>query len=225
MIFSKNLINYQNYKYDKRKFFKFYLSLLKSNHVFLFLFYPKFDFNSRIIKVYLFFFNFATYFFTNALFFTDETMGKINIDRGDYNFLYNLPKIIYSFLISTFFNEIIKFFVLTEGGLIEFRNRTKKETILKTASKLKKIFKIKFAIFFVLNLILVGFFWIYLACFCAVYHNTQLHLIKDTIISFGTSFFAPFSAYLLPGIFRSLALKNKNLRIFYELNKILQFVL
>ena len=36
------------------------------------------------------------------------------------------------------FNTIIKFFALTEGGLIEFRNRTKKETILKTASKLKK---------------------------------------------------------------------------------------
>jgi len=64
-------------KYDRRKYFAFYFSLVKNNHLICFSFLPKFDFNSRIIKMYLFFFNFATFFFVNALFFTDETMGKL----------------------------------------------------------------------------------------------------------------------------------------------------
>ena len=87
-------------KYDNRTYFKFYFSLLKSNHLIFFSFLPKFDFNIRIIKMYLFFFDFATNFFVNALFFTDETMGKINNDEGAFNFIYNLPQIIYSSIIS-----------------------------------------------------------------------------------------------------------------------------
>ena len=45
--------------------------------------------------------------------------------------------------------------------------------------------------------------------FCAIYVNTQIHLIKDTLISFGISLLYPFVIYLLPGIFRILALSNK----------------
>ena len=173
--------------------------------------------------MYLFFFNFATYFFVNALFFTDETMGKINIDGGSFNFIYNLPQIIYSSIISAIINIIITLLAMTEDSFIEFRNKAIKEKkLLILASKLKKIFKIKFMFFFILNLIFLGCFWIYLSCFSAVYHNTQIHLIKDTLISFGTSFISPIIIYLLPGIFRIPALKNKNRKILYVISKVLQ---
>ena len=46
--------------------------------------------------------------------------------------------------------------------------------------------------------------------FCAIYSNTQIHLIKDTLISFGISLLTPFGFYLLPGIFRISALSNRN---------------
>ena len=49
----------------------------------------------------------------------------------------------------------------------------------------------------------------YIICFCGVYINTQIHLIKDTIISFGLSLIYPFGIYLIPGIFRIPALKAK----------------
>ena len=38
--------------------------------------------------------------------------------------------------------------------------------------------------------------------FCTIYKNTQFHLLKDTLMSFGISMFTPFGFYLLPGIFR-----------------------
>ena len=39
-------------KYDKRTYFSFYFSLIKCNHLLFFSFSPKFDFNSKIIKIY-----------------------------------------------------------------------------------------------------------------------------------------------------------------------------
>ena len=212
-------------KFDRRTYFQFYFSLLKSNHLLFFSFIPNLDFNSRIIKIYLFFFNFATYFFVNALFFTDETMGKINIDGGAFNFIYNLPQIICSSIISAVINIVIKLLAITEDNFIEFRNKSKKEKqILILASKLKTKYKIKFIFFFIIDLMFLGCFWIYLSCFSAVYHNTQIHLIKDTLISFGTSFISPLAIYLLPGIFRIPALKNNNRKIIYGISKIIQLL-
>ena len=210
-------------KYDKRKFFIYYLSLIKTKHILFFSFLPKFDFNSKMIKIYLFFFNFATFFFINALFFTDNTMGKINQNGGSFDFIYNLPQIIYSNIISSFINEIINLFALVEDAFIEYRNIAKRENVFRLSKQLIKTIIIKIVIFCILDLILLIFYWIYLSCFSAVYKNTQKHLLKDTLISFGTSFIYPFFFYLLPGLFRMLSLKSENRKILYGLTKILQF--
>ena len=73
----------------------------------LFVFYSN-DYNSTIIKINLFFLSFAIYFVVNALFFDDKTMHNIYITGGSYDFLYQIPKIIYSSLISTIVNIILK---------------------------------------------------------------------------------------------------------------------
>ena len=62
--------------------------------------------------------------------------------------------------------------------------------------------------------------------FCAIYRNTQTHLIKDTLISFGLSLLYPFLFYLIPGFFRIPALsKEKNKRNYlYIVSKLLQMI-
>ena len=45
------------------------------------------DYNSMIIKIFLFSFSFGLYYSINALFFTDETMHKIYVDHGIYNII------------------------------------------------------------------------------------------------------------------------------------------
>ena len=47
----------------------------------------------------------------------------------------------------------------------------------------------------------------YVTAFGAVYTNTQMHLIKDTLISFGISMLYPFVVNIIPGILRIQALK------------------
>ena len=81
---------------DKRTFIQYYISLLKINHLLIFSFYcNNKDYNSQIIKMFLFFFFFSIDFTTNALFFNDDTMHKIYIDEGKFNLIYQIPQIIY----------------------------------------------------------------------------------------------------------------------------------
>ena len=54
----------------------------------------------------------------------------------------------------------------------------------------------------------MAFFWYYISCFCAVYKNTQIILIEDTIISFTLSMLYPFGLNLIPGMFRIPALRS-----------------
>ena len=60
--------------------------------------------------------------------------------------------------------------------------------------------------------------------FCAIYSNTQNHLIKDTLISFGLSLIYPIGIYLLPGIFRIIALSGNKRKCIYKICLILQMV-
>ena len=118
----------QALKYDKRTYYEYYFSLIKTKHLLFFSFLPLLDFNSRIIKIFLFFFNFSITFTVNALFFSDETMHKIYEDGGDFNFIYNIPQILYSSLISGFIDAIIKMLALSESNFIKFRkNKSKNE--------------------------------------------------------------------------------------------------
>ena len=61
--------------------------------------------------------------------------------------------------------------------------------------------------------------------FRAVYPNTQLYLLKDTLISFGLSLVYPFGINLLPGLFRitSLANRRNKRKCLYTLSKIIQY--
>ena len=87
--------------YDKRSYCQFYISLLRVKHNLIYSFYNYDDYNSRIIKIDLFFIGLIMDYAVNALFFNDETMHKIYIDKGLFDWETQIPITIYSFLIST----------------------------------------------------------------------------------------------------------------------------
>ena len=94
-----SLNNEEAFFMDKRGYFEYYCSLLKNNHPLFFSFITCNDYNS-FIKMFLFFYSFSLDFTINTLFFNDNTMHKIYEDKGEFNFLYQLPQIILSTLIS-----------------------------------------------------------------------------------------------------------------------------
>ena len=212
----KNSLNYQlAIKYDKRTYFEYYLSLIKTKHPLIFSFFNNEDYNSKIIKIDLFFISFLLNYAINALFFNDNTMHKIYEDKGSFNFIYQLPQIIYSSLISNILDNLLKLLALSEGDLLDYKKNKDKQNLKKRTDGLITKLNYKFILYFILSFFLLLFFWYYLSIFCAIYRNTQYHLIKDTLISFGLSLIYPFGIYLLPGFFRIPALSNpKNNKIY-----------
>ena len=84
-----NSLEYEEaFKSDKRNYFQYYISLLKYNHPFIYSFCTSSDYNSRIIKIFLFFFSFSSDLTINALFFNDDTMHKLYKDRGKFDLLF-----------------------------------------------------------------------------------------------------------------------------------------
>jgi hypothetical protein len=209
-------------KTDKRSYKEFYLSLLKRKQILLFTFILNNDYNSRCIKICLFLFNFALYFTVNSLFFDDATMHKIFIDKGKYNFIYQIPIILYSSLISSIINIIIKYLSLSEKNVIEIKKNKNAKF-----NEIKKCIKIKIILFLVINFLLLLLFWYYLSCFCAIYKNTQLHLLKDTLISFELSLLYPFGLCLIPGIFRIFSLRAtmQDKECIYKISQFIQSVI
>ena len=96
----------------------------------------------------------------------------------------------------------------------------------KKAMEIKDYLTIKLIAFFIVSFLLIIFYWYFLSCFCAVYNNTQIVLIKDSLISFGVSMLYPFGINLLPGIFRipSLRSKNKDKKCFYTISQLLSLI-
>jgi len=209
-------------KKDQRNYCSYYISLIKIKHLLIFSFFPMEDYNSRVIKIDLFFINFAIYYTVNALFFNDKTMHKIYLDNGDYNIIYQLPQILYSSLISGLINAFLKFLSLIGVNIIQIKHT--KANLDSEAKKIVNLSKNKLLLFFIISYVLLLMFWYYVGCFCAIYRNTQIHLIKDSVISFGLSLIYPFFIYIFPGIFRIPSLKNKKdkRQTMYKFSKILQ---
>ena len=204
---------------DKRTFCQYYVSLIKIKHILISAF-VKNDYNSNSIKICLFFYSFALNYFTNALFFTDSTMHKIYEDGGIFNFAYSVPQIIYSMIISSVFNSLIKYLSLPANDIIKIKMEKNNKGAVNNLTKNKKCLKIKFIVFWVFCFLLLIFFWYYLSCFGAIYKHTQVYLLKDSLISFCFSLLYPFIIFLFPALIRIGLLKYPE--YIYKLSKLLE---
>ena len=156
-------------------------------------------------------------------FFNDDTMHKIYKESGAFNIIQQIPQILYSTIISTVINIILKNLSLSEKDILKLKEEKDMVATVQKSKSIERCIKFKFILFFIISLSLMLFFWYFISCFCAVYTNTQVFLFKDTITSFALSMVYPFGINLLPGIFRipSLRAKKKDKKCIYSFSKIL----
>ena len=209
--FSNEELNSLSYnlaiKYDKRTYFQYYVSLLKQKHLIIFTFFNNKDYNIFILKLSLFISSFALYFTVNAIFFTDDTMHDIYENNGS-DIISQISNIFYSTIISCFINIIIKRLGLSYNDMVKIKQIPDEVRSMKESMILLRKLKIKFIIFFIVIFILISFFWYFISAFCAVYKNTQVTLIENTLSSYGLSLLYPLGLNLIPGIFRIPSLKS-----------------
>ena len=159
-----------------------------------------------MIKVYIFFLTFSINYVVSAMFYSDSTMHQIYVDDGSFNLTYQLPQMFYSFIISTILENLLNQLGLYEGNIVEIKKYiTRNKNIRKALINIK----VKIILFFIVSYILIFSFWIYLGCFCAVYKNTQIHLLLEVTSSFGLSLITPFISNIFPCFFRIISLKDK----------------
>ena len=219
-----NRMDYEDaLEYDKRTYWQYYWSLLKKKHIIVLTFVSIEDYNVFTLKFSLFILSLALYFAINTLFFKDSTMHQIFTEKGRYNLIYQIPQVLYSTLISFVMTFILKKLSLSQNELIIIKKEMDQAKAKKLAEESKKYLRIKLYSFFFLGLSLLLFFTYYISSFSAVYHNTQTHLLKDTLLSFILSMSYPFIINLFPGIFRIYSLNDgkKDKECFYKTADIL----
>ena len=146
---------------------------------------------------------------------------KIYEKGGKYEILYFLPKISIAFAIGYFLTVIIKLIFLSERNILQARLQSTYDKSVDIIPTVKRNITIKYTIFFLLGIIMLTFFWMLLSSFGAVYQNSQVIVLKNTLISFSISFVYPFFMDIFPCIFRMCSL-NSNSECLYNFSKFLQ---
>ena len=208
---------------DKRNFFEIYWSFLKREHLIIFTFFIRDDHNITYVKYSRFIFIACTDMALNVFFFSDETMHKMFLDYGKYNFIQQIPQIIYSSIVSQLIEIVLCFLSLIDKYYYQIKNLKINSRYM--AIQIIKGLKIKIGFFYIFTLLLFLFYWYIISCFCSVYENTQIAFIKDSLLSFAFGLLYPFVIYLFPTILRNLSIKycKGKLSCIYKLNDIIPF--
>ena len=212
---------------DKRTIGQYYISYIMTKQLLLFTFHCKTDFNSRIIKLVFLLYSFVIFLFINTLFVNDSILHVLFIFKGNIGISYYMDRIIIITFLSLIIKNILIFFIFTENNVVSIReyNETDKE------DKIRHVFttvSMKCYIFFIFNLFSLLFIWVYLTCFFIIFKNTQIFVLKNTLIGFGISLFVPIILGFIPCCLRMLALANresKNRLFVYYLSKILYILI
>ena len=107
--FELNNLEYSEAKVsDKRSFMKTYFSLIKREHKIIFTFCILSDYNLFYIKLMRFVFLVCTDMAMNVIFFSDESMHKVYLSYGKYDFFQQVPQTVYSVAVS----QVIEVFTL-----------------------------------------------------------------------------------------------------------------
>ena len=214
---------------DKRSFWVFYWKLIRREHLIVSTFFAWEDNNILSIKLSKFIFSLVLDMALNILFFVDDSMHKIYLDYGKYNFIAQIPQILYSTLVSEALDVFLRYLALIEKDLYKISNIDKKKNNVTDKMKIFKILKfmrIKLFFYFIVTFLFMCFFWYFVAAFCAVYKNTQSFLLKDSMISLLLSLLYPFGLYLFPTTLRIISLRDKKKRLgfFYKLSDLIPLI-
>ena len=221
-----NMLSYSEaIKQDKRSCFDIYFSFLKTRHILISIFTR--DYNAVLYKISFFFFVFGTCIGINTMFFDDKLIQKIFEAKGEYSCQNHISTQIASIIISgtvaSTIKSIVAYLTFTDFVILSIKERNnipQEEKIDKTLMKVSS----KNTTFFIINFIISGFFWIYSSSFSAVFKNTQIFLFVSSSISLVIVIFLPFLYYIIPSLFRVMALNGKNNSYLYRFSQFIELI-
>ena len=202
-----NLDFYDACELDERTWCKTYWSVLMREHSALITFLAWNDYNLFYIKIQRFFILFCVDMTMNGLFFVHESMHKKYTQGEDFTFVQKLPQLLFTLIVSHLLEVILCFLSLTDTHVYEIKSLPIKEKrdgqkIMDILSKIQR----KLTSFIIFTFLLFLFFWYFISAFCAVYQNTQVIYLRDSMISFAISLIDPFIIYCFTTLLRCISL-------------------
>ena len=212
----KTLDNYElnNLDYDEacdldnRSFLATYWSILLREHLFMNTFFACDDYNLFYIKFEKFLILFFTDMAMNGLFFVHESMHNIYVEGIEFSFIQKIPQLVFTVIVNKILETILCFFSLTDVYIYQIKDLLKDNNNKKVITDILKCIKRKLVAFFIFTFLLFLFYWYFVSSFCAVYQNTQMIFLKDTIISFITSSIETFFLYGFTTFLRVISLSS-----------------
>ena len=221
--FELNQLDYlKALKLDKRSFCQLYIALLKREHLIIFTFCNCNDYNLLAVKVSRFIFLLVGDMALNVFFFSDESMHKLFISYGKYDFIQQIPQITYSTIITQIIEIFLCYLSLTDVYIYRVKNNLIKGNI-RNIKNIIKCLRIKLIIYFIFIFLFLCIYWYIISIFCGVYKNTQIPFIKDSLISFSIGLAYPFVFYFISACLRSCSLKStkKKCKCLYDFSYII----
>jgi len=210
---------------DKRNFCQYYIFILRAGHVVLNVFFRRDDYNLFSVKLGLLFMLFPINLTFNIFFFTSNKMKETYINKMEDVGTY-LKNLLHSFLSSIFSSIILvllKFLCLTHSTIRKLKKLKTKEEAENKSKWIIRCIKIRICVYYVLSYIFLLVFGYYVACFCAIFKNTQIDLIISMFTSWGLSLLYPFMIYIATSLTRRIGIRCK-CKFIYKINQILQMI-
>ena len=213
---------YEAVKSDKRNIFQIYKGYLIDAHILINLFFSPNYLELRYIKFIFFIFGLGFDGFLNA-FFYDISIIENTYEVGGFDFFTEFPKTIYSTILTIIITFFINFLTNQKDKLAELIEEYR--TLPNYKQKLKdalKCLKIKLVLFFIINILLMLFFWYYCSCFGAVYVNSSKYWLFGMFESIIMGLLIPFIFTFITSLLRWISLKYE-LEWMYSITKIMAF--
>ena len=221
-VFELNNLEYEEaVLLDNRNCIQIYCNILRREHLIISILSMCHDYNLLIIKCARFIFLIATNMAMNVFLLSDYSIHKIYLNYGKYNINQLIAQIISSTVISILLDIFLCFLSLTDKYIFRINNLNQSSDKF-LVFKILRCVKLKIFYFFTLTFIAFGFYWYSVAAFCAIYQNTQVILLKNSLFSFLLSLLYPFVLYLFPALLRVLSLKCR-IKGLYNLSGIIPF--
>ena len=222
----KNGLSYEKaLKHDKRNFCQYYGFMLQISHIIVNVFCRCKDYNLFTVKLGLLFMLFPINITFNSFFYTSKKI------QANYSDALNDASSILDYVLHTFISSVcssvililLKLLCLTHGSIMSLRKIKDVQKARKRSEWTIRCIKLRIFIYYLLSFIFLLIFGYYVACFCTIFENTQVDLIKAMFTSWALSLIYPLIICFVTAIFRILALRCKK-KFLYRINQLLQMI-
>jgi hypothetical protein len=201
--------------FDNRTIKQKYWDYLLQSQLILSHFYADLILELRYIKIIILMINFSLQFFFNCFFYTDEYISDVYHRNAVINFFSDLPKVIYSILVSFIINTLLKALSYYKDHLITIVFEENDFDIYwEKSKKILNNFYYRLNLFIIIVFILQLFFLYYCTAFCAIYPNNQKILLFSIFQDFLINLLLPFILCFIMAYFKHLSIQKKYKKLF-----------